>query len=80
MKDRIASLRRPRLVRVAVCSVALGLTWPAGGCGGPSQSGSQAESEKVPEGIVKLKEAMKERAAAKKKGHSIGAQQPPAGR
>jgi len=38
------------------------------GCGGPTGSGTGAEGEKVPEGIVKLKESMKERAAAAKKG------------
>jgi hypothetical protein len=36
------------------------------GCGGGTGSGAGAEGEKMPEGIVKLKESMKERAAAQK--------------
>jgi hypothetical protein len=53
----------------ALGSLAIALGCLAGGCGGRAGSGTGAEEEPVPEGIVKLKEAMKERAAAKK-GHA----------
>jgi hypothetical protein len=79
MNVRIIFLRHPQLIRAAVYALAVGLGCLAGGCGGPAGSGTPAEGEKVPEGIVKLKEAMKERAAAKK-GRSVGSRATPGGR
>jgi hypothetical protein len=54
--------------RLACLVLAVGLGGIAGGCGGTTGPGTAPEGEKAPEGIVKLKEAMKERAAAKKGG------------
>jgi hypothetical protein len=61
-------IHHPRIIRstLACLLLAAGLGGIAGGCGGGTGSGTGAEGEKVPEGIVKLKESMKERAAAKK--------------
>ena len=63
-------MRHTQLVRSGLVGLALavGLGCIVAGCGGPTASGTGAESEKVPEGFVRAKEAMKERAAAKK-GH-----------
>jgi hypothetical protein len=60
--------RQSRLLRSRLLGLALavGLWAIAGGCGGTTGSGTGTEGEKVPEGIVKLKESMKEKAAARK--------------
>ena len=60
-------LSHPRIIRstLACLVLAVGLGGLAG-CGGETGSGAGAGGEKVPEGIVKLKESMKERAAAQK--------------
>jgi hypothetical protein len=61
-------IRHSRFVRSELFGLALGIgLWGiAAGCGGTTGSGTGTEGEKVPEGIVKLKESMKERAAAKR--------------
>jgi hypothetical protein len=58
----------PRIIRATPAGLALavGIGIVAGGCGGGTGSG--ADSEKMPEGFAVAKEAMKERAAAAKKG------------
>jgi hypothetical protein len=66
MKGFVAYFFRSQIIRAALGSLAIGLLCLAGGCGGPAGSGNQAEDEPVPDGIVKLKEAMKDRATAKK--------------
>jgi hypothetical protein len=59
--------RHPQIIRatLAYLVLAIGLGGLAG-CGGATGSGPGAEGEKVPEGFEKLKESMKERAAARK--------------
>jgi hypothetical protein len=61
-------IRHPRIIRstLACLLLAAGLGGIAGGCGGGTGSGTGPEVEKVPEGFAKAKDAMKERAAAKK--------------
>ena len=71
-EEGIIVTHHTQLVRSGLVGLALavGLGGVMAGCGGPTGSGTGAESEKVPEGIAILKEAMKERAAAKKGGPS----------
>jgi hypothetical protein len=57
----------PRSTRAGL-AMAIGLAILIGGCGEPAGPAAGSGSEEVPEGIVKLKESMKERQAAKKGG------------
>jgi hypothetical protein len=52
-------------------ALAIGLGGITAGCSGPTGTGTGSDAEKAPVGIEKLKESMKERAAAKK-GHPGG--------
>ena len=65
--------RQTPLIRSGLLGLALaiGLGGITAGCSGPTGTGTGAEAEKVPVGIEKLKESMKDRAAAKK-GHPGG--------
>jgi hypothetical protein len=62
-------IRHPRIIRTMLaCLMLVAGLGAIAGCGGATGSGAGtgAKGEEVPEGVVKLKEAMKERAAAKK--------------
>ena len=63
-------MRQTPLIRSGLVGLALGigLGGITAGCGGPPRSGNPAQDEEVPEGFVQAKNAMKERAAAKKGG------------
>jgi hypothetical protein len=65
--------RDSRFVRSGLIGLALGvgLCGSGGGCGGTSGPESGAEGEKVPEGFVKMKDAIKGQAAAKKGGQGV---------
>lgn len=71
-------IRHPRIIRstLACLMLAVGLGCIAGGCGGETGPGTGPGVEKVPEGFEKVKESMKERAAAKKgrPGRPLGGQ------
>ena len=69
-----------QFVRSGLVGLALGvgLAGLAGGCGGTGGSDTPTQGEKVPEGIVQMKNAMKERAAAKK-GRPSGPRRGPGG-
>lgn len=68
-------IHHPRIVRstLACLMVAVGLAGLAAGCGGTASTATAPGVEEVPEGIAKAKEAMKERAAAARKGRPGGA-------
>jgi hypothetical protein len=60
----------------AALALAVGLGIVAGGCGEPAGTAAKPGDEQPPEGIVKLKESMKERNAAKKGGPGRAARGP----
>jgi hypothetical protein len=73
-------LRHPRIIRSTLACLVPAIFFGsiAGGCGGATGPGSGAEGQKVPLGIEKLKESMKEQMAAKKgrPGGPIGLPKP----
>ena len=73
--------RHTQFLRAGLVGLALGvgLGGIAGGCGGPAGPGTTAQDEKVPEGVVQMKNFMKGR-AAEKKGHPGGPRRAPSGR
>jgi hypothetical protein len=73
--------RHTQFLRPGLVGLALGVGFGgiAGGCGGTAGPGTTAQNEKVPEGVVQMKNFMKGR-AAEKKGHPGGPGRAPSSR